>query len=120
VSLPIAIVLVLLVALVVWVVSAPLRAAAAGSADVSSEAERAVSVEAEQQRDALRERQDLEAAREAKYREIRDAEMDFRTGKLSAEDYEATDAALRAEALEILNSLQRYGEGGSDGDGEER
>jgi uncharacterized protein YlxW (UPF0749 family) len=106
VSLPIAIVLVLLAALVVWVISAPLRAAAANSADVTSEAEQAASAEAEQQRDSVRERQDLEAAREAKYREIRDAEMDYRTGKLSAEDYEATDAALRVEALEILNRLQ--------------
>ncbi|MGH2864316.1 MAG: hypothetical protein ACRDJX_03595, partial [Solirubrobacteraceae bacterium] len=32
--------------------------------------------------------QTLEAAREAKYREIRDAELDFRTGKLSREDYD--------------------------------
>ena len=46
-------------------------------------------------------------AREAKYREIRDAELDYRTGKLSREDYEAVDGALRAEALEILNRLER-------------
>ena len=30
---------------------------------------------------------DLEAAKEAKYREIRDAELDQRTGKLSEEDH---------------------------------
>jgi hypothetical protein len=48
---------------------------------------------------------DLESAREAKYREIRDTEMDFRTGKLSREDYEAIDVQLRAEALEILDRL---------------
>ena len=48
----------------------------------------------------------LEAEREAKYREIRDAELDFRTGKLSREDYAAIDADLRAEALQILDSLQ--------------
>ncbi len=53
------------------------------------------------------EREELEVAREAKYREIRDAEMDYRTGKLSREDYEAVDGALRAEALEILNRLER-------------
>ena len=35
------------------------------------------------------ERDELEAAREAKYREIRDAELDYRTGKLSREDYQA-------------------------------
>jgi len=53
--------------------------------------------------------QALEAAREAKYREIRDCELDFRTGKLSREDYEAIDSALRAEAIEILNRLERSG-----------
>ena len=50
-------------------------------------------------------RDELEAAREAKYREIRDAELDYRTGKLSREDYEAIDAELRAEAIEILDRL---------------
>ena len=50
---------------------------------------------------------DLEAAREAKYREIRDAELDHRTGKLSPEDYEAIDRSLRAEAVEILHALDR-------------
>ncbi|HEY4812674.1 MAG TPA: hypothetical protein VIH71_16630 [Solirubrobacteraceae bacterium] len=49
---------------------------------------------------------DLEAAREAKYREIRDAELDFRTGKLSREDYELIDADLRAEAIAILNDIE--------------
>jgi hypothetical protein len=33
--------------------------------------------------------------------------MDFRTGKLSRSDYELTDRELRAEALEILNRLER-------------
>lgn len=50
---------------------------------------------------------ELEAAREAKYREIRDAELDFRTGKLSNEDYEAIDAELRAEAIEILDQIEQ-------------
>ncbi len=48
---------------------------------------------------------DLEAAREAKYREIRDAELDHLTGKLSDADYGAVDAGLRAEAAEILHTL---------------
>ena len=39
----------------------------------------------------------------AKYAEIREAELDHRTGKLSDEDYEAVDGALRAEAIEILD-----------------
>jgi hypothetical protein len=55
------------------------------------------------------ERDDLEAAREAKYREIRDAELDFRTGKLSREDYDAIDRVLRAEAIEILDRLEASG-----------
>jgi hypothetical protein len=51
-------------------------------------------------------RAELQSAREAKYREIRDAELDYRTGKLSREDYEAVDAVLRAEALVILDGLE--------------
>jgi cytochrome c-type biogenesis protein CcmF len=49
---------------------------------------------------------DLEAAREAKYRELRDLELDYHTGKLSDADYHATDAVLRSEALEILDRLE--------------
>jgi hypothetical protein len=48
---------------------------------------------------------ELEAARDAKYREIRDAELDVRTGKLSDSDYEAVDSSLRAEAIDILHRL---------------
>ena len=50
-------------------------------------------------------RRDLEAAREAKYQEIRDAELDARLGKLSAEDHRVLDRQLRAEAIEILREL---------------
>lgn len=84
----IAILAVALIAIVVLVIGAPLRAARREGEVLSPE------------------RGELEAAREAKYREIRDAELDFRTGKLSREDYEATDRTLRAEALEILNRLE--------------
>ena len=49
----------------------------------------------------------LEAAKEAKYREIKDAELDHRMGKLSDEDYRAVDRELRAEAMEILRELDR-------------
>lgn len=52
------------------------------------------------------ERADLEAQREAKYQEIRDAEMDFKTGKLSVQDHEAVDGALRGEAVEILDRIR--------------
>ena len=49
----------------------------------------------------------LEAARDSKLQEIRDAEMDMRTGKLSDEDYQAIDSALRSEAVSILERLDR-------------
>ncbi|MFZ1995900.1 MAG: hypothetical protein WAU75_17440 [Solirubrobacteraceae bacterium] len=48
---------------------------------------------------------ELEAARDAKYREIRDAELDVRTGKLSDQDYAALDGSLRADAVQILHRL---------------
>ncbi len=48
---------------------------------------------------------ELEAAKEAKYREITDAELDRRMGKLSAEDHRVVDRELRAEAIEILQAL---------------
>jgi hypothetical protein len=48
---------------------------------------------------------ELEAARDAKYREIRDAELDLRTGKLSPEDYEAVDRTLRGQAVEIMHAI---------------
>jgi hypothetical protein len=54
-------------------------------------------------------REDLEAAKEAKYREIRDAELDYRTGKLSEEDWRALDRDLRAEAIDLLRRLDDLG-----------
>ena len=80
-------VIAVLLAIVVVVVSGPLRAR--GTTEAGEDAERA----------------ELEAARDAKYREIRDAELDHRTGKLSEADWRAADRALRAEAVEILRRL---------------
>ena len=54
---------------------------------------------------------ELEARKEAKYREIRDAELDYRTGKLSAEDHQALDRALRREAIAILEEIEASAEG---------
>jgi cytochrome c-type biogenesis protein CcmF len=48
---------------------------------------------------------ELEALKEAKYREIRDAELDHAAGKLSDEDYAILDAELRREAVEILDRV---------------
>ena len=56
---------------------------------------------------------ELEALKEAKYREIRDAELDHASGKLSDEDFAILDAELRREAVEILDR----GEAGADGNG---
>jgi uncharacterized membrane protein len=81
-----------LLSLVVWLVSAPLRGGTAASEDA----------------DAAR-REDLEAAKEAKYHEIRDAELDFRTGKLSEADWRVLDRELRAEAMELLRRLDALG-----------
>ena len=47
----------------------------------------------------------LEARKESKYREIRDAELDRAAGKLSDSDFDAVDAELRSEAVEILREL---------------
>ncbi|MGD0980838.1 MAG: hypothetical protein ABR946_05075 [Solirubrobacteraceae bacterium] len=80
-------VIALLLASLVWFVSAPLRKPArldpAGDGD----------------------RRALEAARAAKYAEIRDTELDYRTGKLSDEDFRALNRQLRAEAVEILRLI---------------
>ena len=80
-------IIILALALVVWVVSGPLRHGE--DPEVVAAGRRAA----------------LEAAKDAKYREIRDAEIDWRTGKLSDEDYREQDRRLRAEAVEILREL---------------
>jgi len=90
------------VLVVVVLVSAPLRRAGAGRDE-----RRAADADAE--------RAELEAAREAKYREIRDAELDRRTGKLSEEDWHTLDGALRGEAVDLLRRLDRVHGGGEDG-----
>jgi membrane protein implicated in regulation of membrane protease activity len=58
----------------------------------------------EERQDAAR-IDELTAAKEAKYREIRDAELDHRMGKLGDEDWRAVDRELRGEAIAILREL---------------
>jgi hypothetical protein len=82
------------VALAVLVISAPLVRGRRGQDESAGAAERA----------------DLEAARDAKYAEIRDAEMDYRTGKLSEPDWRSLDRQLRHEAVELLHRLDEAGE----------
>ncbi|HEX6782314.1 MAG TPA: cytochrome c-type biogenesis CcmF C-terminal domain-containing protein [Solirubrobacterales bacterium] len=59
-------------------------------------------------------RSEADARKEAKYREIRDAELDHAAGKLSDEDFAALDAELREEALAILDGAEN---GRSNGNG---
>lgn len=80
---------------VVWFVGAPLRAGAA-AVDVV-------------ERDLQTRRDALDAEKEAKYREIRETELDFRTGKLSEDEWRAQDRQLRAEAVEILKRRDEVG-----------
>jgi hypothetical protein len=84
----------ILVAVAVLAISAPLRAGRRVERDAAGRAERA----------------DLEAARDAKYAEIRDAEMDYRMGKLSEADWRALDRQLRREAVELLHRLDELDE----------
>jgi hypothetical protein len=76
-------------AVVLWLIIGPLRSRPVSAAPAPEPSERV----------------ELEAAKEAKYREIRDAELDYRTGKLSREDWQRLDADLRAEAVELLRLL---------------
>lgn len=48
---------------------------------------------------------ELEARKQAKYREIRDTEQDHAQRKLSDEEFARQDAELRAEAIEILKLI---------------
>jgi hypothetical protein len=73
---------------VLWALSAPFRRDPVVRAPADTDAHRA-----------------LESAKEAKYVEIRDNETDYRTGKLSDEDFRALDRQLRAEAVEILRAI---------------
>jgi hypothetical protein len=93
-----------LIGLVALVVSAPLRRARNAAESGLAVSPRGQAGDARSSPQTYK-RDEMEAAREAKYREIRDTELDFRTGKLSPEDYQRIDTDLRAEAIEILNEL---------------
>ena len=85
-------IVIVLLGVVVWLVSGPLRSGTVAADDAEGAR-----------------RDDLEAAKEAKYREIRDAELDYRTGKLSQDDWRALDRELRAEAMDLLRRLDELG-----------
>ena len=79
----------LLLSAVAWFVTVPLREASrpsgAGDSDLAA----------------------LEDAKEAKYREIRDLELDRAAGKVAEEEFTAANAELRAEAIAILDRLDQ-------------
>ena len=82
------VVVLVVLAVVVWLVTSPLRESGRG-------------IEPGAEREAL------EAAKEAKYAEIRDAELDYRTGKLSEADWKGVDRTLRGEAIDLLDRIER-------------
>jgi hypothetical protein len=81
-----------IVVLVAWFVTAPLRNRLGADDDVDP---------------AVAELADLEARKEAKYRQIRDAEADRAAGKLTEADFERLDRELRGEAVDILKRIDR-------------
>lgn len=83
--------LILVVATVVVIVTAPLRQDRAADETAQS---------------ALR-RADLEAQKEARYREIRDAELDRATGKVTEDDWRVLDRQLRRDAAALLEEIDR-------------
>ncbi len=78
-----------LIAAVAYFVSVPLRSPARREPDAGEEAVR----------------DDLEARKQSKYREIRDTELDHAQGKINDADFERQNAELRAEAVEILKRI---------------
>ena len=80
-------------AVVVLVVSHPLRGGRTEAAE-----------------DRLRDEiEELEAAKAAKYREIRELELDLRMGKLDDAEFRRQDRERRAEAVELLRRLDALG-----------
>ncbi len=82
---------VLILLALAWFVSAPLRRAAGGelSSPPAHDADLA----------------DLEARKEALYRQIRDAELDREQGKITRADWERLDLELRREAVAVLKRI---------------
>ena len=82
-----------IVLVLAWFVTAPLRRP---SSLGEIEAQRAEARVAE-----------VQLRKEAKYREIRDAQLDHAAGKLSDDDFAELDAELRRDAVAILAELDR-------------
>ena len=59
---------------------------------------------------------DLQARKQAKYREIRDTELDHAQGKLDEREFRRQEAELKREAIEILKAIDAH-EAGRDAAG---
>lgn len=55
------------------------------------------------------ERRELEDAKQSKYREIKDAELDYKAGRMTEEQWNQTDQELRKEAMLILRDIDTLG-----------
>lgn len=55
------------------------------------------------------ERRELEDAKESKYREIKDAELEFKSGRMTEQQWNETDQELRREAMQILRAIDTLG-----------
>ena len=84
---------VVLLVLLVAMIGAPLRSGRASSREAAESGER----------------ERLEAAKEAKYREFRDAELDYQTGKLSESDWQEMSGRLRTRAACLMRQLDADG-----------
>jgi hypothetical protein len=79
-----------IVAVLAWIVTAPLRRPdPAGDEPTTEDPQRA----------------ELEARKQALYRQIRDAELDRAQGKLSDADWRRVDTELRQEAIGVLREI---------------
>jgi hypothetical protein len=85
-----------IVAVLAWVVTAPLRRDEEAQAEAEGDGEDP-------------RRADLEARKESLYRQIRDAELDREQGKLSEPDWRRIDIELRREAIEVLRAIDELG-----------
>lgn len=94
-----------IVAVLAWVVTAPLRRGRGGSGASGTEDPRVA---------------ELEARKEALYRQIRDAELDRAQGKLSDADWRRADAELRRDAIDVLEQLDQAGASMNGAGAEER
>jgi hypothetical protein len=88
--------LILLLALA-WFVTMPLRQSAADAAASEDDEDPVLA--------------DLEARKEALYRQIRDAELDRQQGKLSDTDWKRLDAELRRDAIAVLKRIDAVRDG---------